>query len=108
QRRRRMERTKTRKRRGRGEGSIYQRADGTWCATYSAGYDATGKRLRRTVFGQTKEDVANKLARVQIGKLDGTGTDPLKVRLAVFLGRWLEGAARPTVRATTYASYKWI
>jgi len=40
-----------RKRRGHGEGSIYQRADGRWCGTYSAGYNANGKRMRRTLFG---------------------------------------------------------
>jgi integrase len=97
-----------RKRRGRGEGSIYQRADGTWCGTYSAGYDANRKRIRRTVFGGTKEDVTGKLARVQISKMDGTWAEPNKVRLAAYLERWLEDAAKPTIRATTYASYKWI
>src|SRR5688500_17252249 len=100
--------TMNRKRRGRGEGSIYQRADGTWCGTYSAGYNASGKRIRRTVFGATKDDVANKLARVQISKLDGTWSEPTKMRLAAYLDRWLETAARPTIRVTTYASYKWI
>jgi integrase len=97
-----------RKRRGYGEGSIYQRADGRWCGTYSSGYNANGKRIRRTVFGETKEDVAGKLARLQISKMDGTWAEPTKVRLAAYLDRWLEDAAKPTIRTTTYASYKWI
>jgi integrase len=97
-----------RKRRGRGEGSIYQRADGTWCATYSAGYNADGKRIRRTVFGGTKEQVRDKLARVQTSKLDGTLAEPSKLRLAAYLDRWVEDAARPTIRLATYVSYQGI
>jgi hypothetical protein len=38
------------KRRANGEGSIYQRTNGVWCATYSAGYTNEGKRRRRTIF----------------------------------------------------------
>jgi integrase len=95
-----------RRRRGRGEGSIYQRADGTWCGTYSAGYNANGKRIRRTVFGETKEDVAGKMARVQTSKLDGTLTETSKLRLSAYLDRWLEDASRPTIRKTTHANYK--
>jgi integrase len=97
-----------RKRRGRGEGSVYQRADGTWCGTYSAGYDANGKRLRRTVFGATKEEVTGKMARVQTSILDGTLTETSKVRVSAYLERWLEDAARPTIRKTTHANYKSI
>jgi hypothetical protein len=33
-----------RKRRGNREGSIYQQANGMWCATYSAGYNEEGRR----------------------------------------------------------------
>ena len=101
-------RAKCRKRRGRGEGSIYQRSDGTWCGTYSAGYNANGKRIRRTVFGTTKEDVAGKMARVQSSKLDGTLTETSKIRLSAYLERWLKDAARPTIRRTTHANYKCV
>jgi len=97
-----------RKRRGRGEGSIYQRADGSWCATYSAGYAANGKRIRRTVFGASKDEVNNKLTKVLAGRLDGSYIEPNRTRLAAFLERWLEDAARPSIRPTTYVSYKGI
>lgn len=97
-----------RARRGRGEGSIYQREDGTWCATYSAGYAASGKRIRKTIFGNTKDEVAKKLTKVQATRLDGTFVEPSRTRLSVFLERWVEDAARPTIRSTTYASYKGI
>jgi hypothetical protein len=60
------------------------------------------------VFGETKGQVNDKLARVQVSKLDGTWAEPTKLRLAAYLDRWLEDAARPTIRVTTHASYKWI
>src|SRR5688500_7717901 len=50
-----------RKRRGRGEGSIYLREDGRWSAMVSAGYDSSGRRLRKTVYGETKKEVQDKL-----------------------------------------------
>ncbi len=103
-----LTRTMTRKRRGRGEGSIYQRSDGTWCATYSSGYDSNGKRKRRTVFGITKEDVCNKMARVQTSKLDGVLSEPTKLRLSGYLDRWLKDAAKPSIRKTTYLNYEGI
>lgn len=34
--------------RGRGEGSIHKREDGIWTAQLSLGYDAEGRRIRRT------------------------------------------------------------
>ena len=33
---------------------------------------------------------------------------PDRTRLSAFLERWLEDAARPTIRVTTYVSYKGI
>ena len=59
---------KTRRRRGYGEGSIHQRPDGTWRATISAGYDANGKRKRRDVYGKTKKEVQDELAKLQNAK----------------------------------------
>jgi integrase len=97
-----------RARRGRGEGSIYQRTDGTWCATYSAGYAASGKRVRKTIFGVTKEEVAKKLSKVQATRMDGTFVEPSRMRLSTLLERWVEDAARPSIRQTTYYSYKGI
>ena len=97
-----------RARRGRGEGSIYQRTDGTWCATYSAGYAANGKRIRKTIFGVTKDEVAKKLSKIQATRMDGTFVEPNRMRLSVLLERWVEDAARPSIRQTTYYSYKGI
>lgn len=46
-----------RARRGRAEGSVFRRKDGSWSAEASMGYDAAGKRKRRTVYGKTKAEV---------------------------------------------------
>jgi hypothetical protein len=41
-----------RARRGRGEGGVFQReSDGLWAGTVSLGYDGTGNRKRRVVYG---------------------------------------------------------
>lgn len=97
-----------RKRRGNGEGSIYQRGDDRWCGSITVGFDASGKRLRKTVYGKTKREVQEQLSRLQNSKLDGTLTQRTKLTVAVFLTRWLEDAARPTIRATTYQSYEGV
>lgn len=94
--------------RGRGEGSIYQRAGGQWCATISAGYGADGRRKRHTLFGETKQAVQEELARVQMSLLEGVFIEPSKLKVSDYLDRWLEDAAKPTIRETTYVSYRGI
>ena len=47
----------TKRRRGRGEGTIYQRPSGIWAAMVSAGRDADGKRIRRSISGKTELEV---------------------------------------------------
>ena len=96
------------KRRGNGEGSIFQRADGRWSAAIAVGYNSDGKRQRRTIYGRSKKAVQDQLLRLQASMLEGTLCSPTKLTVAKYLDRWLEDAARPTVRATTYANYKGI
>ncbi|MGH3427143.1 MAG: hypothetical protein ACRDQZ_06200, partial [Mycobacteriales bacterium] len=94
------------KRRGRGEGAIYRRADGAWCATLTIGYDAVGKRRRRTVYGRSKEHVRQQLTELHGQALRGGVAQPTLIVLAKFLKRWLEDVARPNVRASTYRLYE--
>ncbi len=91
-------------RRGRGEGSVFRRKDGLWCGEVVVGYDAHGRRKRRTVYG-TKREVLDQLARLRTDVLAGTLTDPRRLGVAAFLERWLEDTARPAVRAATYQLY---
>lgn len=96
------------KRRGNGEGSIYQRPDGTWCATYNAGYNEQGGRKRRTIFGKTKQAVQNKLQKVFSEVASGAPIEPHRMTVGEFLDRWLTGAAKTTVKPTTYVNYEGV
>lgn len=98
----------TRKRRGNGEGSIYQRANGTWCATISVGYTSDGQRKRRTLFGESKQDVQGKLAKVANGVAHQRDIEPQRIKLGQYLDRWLKDAAKPRVRDATYINYEGV
>lgn len=107
-RKRRKKASGSNKRRGNGEGSVYQRPNGTWCATYAAGYNDQGQRKRRTVFGKTKQAVQNKLQKVLSEVAAGTPIEPNRMTVGEFLDRWLTGAAKTTVKPTTYANYEGV
>jgi integrase len=94
------------KHRGNGDGSIYQRPNGRWCGQSVVAYDANGKAVRRTVSGETRRDVQEKLTRLQADKLNGTLADSGKMTVAQFLDRWLQDAAKPSVSDGTYANYE--
>jgi integrase len=102
-----MKENRTR-RRGNGEGSIYQRTDGTWCATYSAGYNEKGKRKRRTIFGKTKQAVQNKLHKLLSEVATGTPIEPHRMTVGEFLDRWLTGSAKTIVKPTTFVNYEGV
>jgi len=95
-------------RRGKGEGSISQRSDGLWVGRLGAGTDATGKRLRKVVYGKTKKEAADKLTKLASQKLNGTLSTDDKTTVEQFIDRWLDDSASMQVRATTLASYKQI
>lgn len=93
-----------RKRRGRGEHSIYQRADGLWCASVSNGYAGDGRRKRRTFYGATKKDVQDKL---QKATKEGVNFDPTTMTIADYLERWFSDA-KQTVAPGTAKRYEEI
>ncbi len=87
-------------RRGRREGSIYRMPDGRWRGEVMLGWRPDGKRDRRVVYGETRQEAAEKLAALvaeyKAGKLPAY--DPSS--LAAFLTEWVEqrrtmGAVRP-------------
>jgi integrase len=53
-----------RPRRGQGEDSIYKDGD-RWRGAISLGYNADGKRVRKKVSGETREEVARKLRQLR-------------------------------------------
>lgn len=94
-----------RKRRGRGEGSIFQRKDGLWVGSMTVGYEENGRRRRRSVYGPTKATVLDRLTRLRALTLTGNLGSPERLTVAAYLGRWLEDAARPAIRESTYRGY---
>lgn len=91
------------RRRGNGEGSIYLRKDGRWEGLISIGFDERGRRRRRSIFGRTRREVAEKLAEELHAKDLGTLADPRGETLGGFLLRWL---ADVPVRESTRRSYE--
>src|SRR5439155_2114961 len=94
-----------RRRRGRGEGAIFERDDGVWVASISLGYAAQGHRIRRTVYGKTKQEVQEKLRPLQTDACNGALSDVRQMTVARYLGRWQE-MVKPTVQPNTFAPYE--
>jgi integrase len=94
-----------RARRGRGEASIYQReSDGRWVASLSLGFDADGKRKRKTVYGSTKKEVQEELRKIQNQAATGSIPQAGMMTIAALLDHWLE-AMKPSWAAGTHESH---
>lgn len=92
------------KRRRAGEGTIYQRADGTWTAkvTYK---DQLGRTQRKSLYGKTeKEILAKKKSFEKSLEIGVIVSDKLKV--SDWLTTWLEVYKKPSVKQTTYEGYE--
>jgi integrase len=92
-------------RRGPHEGTIYQRKDGRWTAGVSLGYGG-GRRIRKFVTGGSRREVAEKLEPLLRARRDRLPIPDQRQKLGPFLLQWLEEVARPTVRWSTYKSYR--
>jgi integrase len=93
------------KRRGRNEGSIRRRKDGRWQATVSMGWK-NGKRARKFLYGETREEVAGKLTRALNAQQQGLPIAGERQTLEQFLDVWLEAAVKGKVRPLTFESYR--
>ena len=70
---------------GNGEGSVYQRADGKWCASLTLG---GGKR--RVLYGKTRQEVAKKLNAALLAKQQGIPAPPQRLTIGKLLDEWFE------------------
>jgi integrase len=75
------------KRRGNNEGTIYQRANGTWCA------QVTIQGQRKTIYGKTRALVQRKMREILANAEQGIMPAPERLTGATFLERWLEDDA---------------
>ena len=95
------------KRRGNGEGSIYKRPDGTWAGQVSVGYDpVTGKLKRKSFYGKTRKEVADKMAQALQEVRSGTYIEPAQTTFGEWLDKWLTGYKKGQLKPGTYENYE--
>src|SRR5262249_10184364 len=93
-----------RARRGRGEGGIGQQ-DGRWFAEVSLGFDGNGKRIRKRVYADTKQEAQVELRKLQ--ELASKGSVPSAGTMTVgeLLDTWLS-AMKATWAGGTHATHE--
>lgn len=93
------------RRRGNGEGTISRRKDGRWEGKYTVHTPAGPKR--RALYGQTRAEVAEKLAKAISDRSSGLSNfDAGSITVGEYLERWLNDSAKGSVRASTHVSYE--
>ena len=92
-------------RRGPHEGSVHQRKDGRWVGSVHVGW-VDGKRQRKHDFGRTRAEVVEKMKPLIRACDEQRPVPDQRAKLGPFLHSWLEDVARPTIRASTYDSYR--
>lgn len=75
-------------RRGHGEGSVSQRADGTWIAQVDLGRGLDGRRQRKTAYGATQADAVEQLRRLGGRAVEGELVSTSTPSVASFLTEW--------------------
>ena len=95
------------RRRGGGEGTISKRRDGRWEGRVDLGWE-NGKRKRKSFYGETRAEVAEKLAEGLTAQRRGLPMVNDREQLAPWLDRWLTEFAELRVRRSTFLSYRMI
>jgi integrase len=105
--RRRDRRSDVSRKRGNGEGSIsrHPKRD-LWMARYTVETPAGVKR--RTVYGKTRAEVRDKLAKALADRADGIVFDDENMTVGEYLERWLSDCVRETVRESTFSRDKYL
>ena len=92
--------------RGNGEGSISRRKNDGWCAQYTI-YTSEGRK-RKTLYGNTRSEVAAKLSKALADREGGFVFDAGKMTVREYMERWLSDSVRGTVRSSTYERHEQI
>jgi integrase len=93
------------RKRNAGEGSIFQRADGRWCAQLDLGWEG-GKRRRKYVYGITAQEVQDALLKARTDRAAGLPVKAERQTVAEYLLRWLMECAKPSTRPRTFERYE--
>ena len=93
------------RKRGNREGSIsrHPKRD-LWMARYTVETPAGTKR--RTLYGKTRGEVRDKLAKALAERADGLVFDDENLTVGEYVTRWLEDSARGDLAHRTYANYR--
>ncbi len=92
------------RRRGHGEGSIIQRGDGRWAAVIDLGWvDGTWKR--KTLYGKTRKDVADKMRTARREQEQGRDLTARTATVEAFMTRWLSEDVAPRLAPKTIEQY---
>lgn len=99
-----------RRHRGHGEGTIYQRkSDGRWCSQITIGTNPkTGRPKRKTFYGRTRREVAEKLTKAKQTLNDGLYIEPSNATLGQWLDRWLTEYKKPQLKQGTFENYEML
>jgi len=99
------------KRAARGSGHIRERKDkngnptGKWESQYTAGrHPGTGKQIRKSIYGNSQDDVRRKLNAVIKELDDGTYTEPSRLTVGAWLEIWLKDYTA-NIKASTRSDY---
>ena len=87
-----------------GEGTYKKRKDRRWEAQYVI-HTASGTK-RKSVYGSTKQEVAEKLRKAIAARDGGLAFDAENLTHAEYLNRWLEGSVRGSVAKSTFERYE--
>lgn len=92
-----------------GNGTIRQRPDGRWEARYTVGNDpGTGKQIQRSVYGDTQQEVRQKLAQIITSIDNGTYKAPDKTTVSEWMKIWMETFCEGKVKPLTYQTYQGV
>jgi integrase len=95
--------------RANGEGSIFQRSDGRWCASFTHDDPATGERRRTDFYGKTRTEVRLKLKAASERAEAGGPVRDAKATVAAWLVQWKDTTlAADSRKETTRELYRSI
>jgi integrase len=92
-------------RRGNSEGSIGQRKDGRWESRIDLGY-CNGKRRRKSIYGETRKEVQEKLTRALRARQLGLPVESDRLTVGAWLTQWLGMQKPPATKPKTYEAYE--
>lgn len=96
----------TRRKAANGEGTVYRRADGLFAGQVYVN-QADGRRVRRTVYGETRKEASQKMAELRDRSDAGRPIAPVSLTLEAFLSEWLTQIVSTRVRPNTLDAYRY-